>query len=185
MGCTLPPTEAEIGKNSQETPQNWGYYLLALVLILLAALFFFSGCCPCRHLQTDTRDSIRVETHTVTIERIDTQIVTLPVEVYINTTRDTSSRLVGRWAESTAAIRDGFLTHTLTARGEVPVQVKVVERWRDSIQYRDREVTQVVEVAKPLTGWQKFQKRGFWVLLVVVIVAAGVSLVRWYVRKKL
>lgn len=189
MGQIIPPTiyrknKYYDGNDNTDNRLSFGSIVIAIIMAAVVTLIA-SSCCPCRHLQTDTRDSIRVETHTVTVERIDTQIVTLPVEVYVNTTRDTSSRLVGRWAESTAAVRDGFLTHTLTARGEVPVQVKVVERWRDSIQYRDKEVTQVVEVARPLTSWQKFQKNGFWVLLAVGCAIAGVSLVRLYVRKKL
>lgn len=137
------------------------------------AVLTASGCCPCRHLSTDTRDSVRVETVTVTTERIDTVTVELPVEVYRNVTRDTISTIRGSYASTTAEIRDGFLFHTLDCRGDVPVVVKEVETVRDSIVYRDRVQTKVVEVAKPPTRWQRWQRNAFWWLLAIVAVYAA------------
>lgn len=150
------------------------YACIAAVVLLIA----FQGCCPCRHLSTDTRDSVRVETVTVTTERIDTVTVELPVEVYHSVTRDTISTIRGSYASTTAEIRDGFLFHTLDCRGDVPVVVKEVETVRDSIVYRDKLVTNTVQVDRPLTKWQKFQKNGFWVLFALLAIAVAMYIIR-------
>lgn len=168
----------------EDDDKTLGRIMAALVgLMIIALLLAMSGCCPCRHIQTDTRDSVRVETHTVTVERIDTQLVEIPVEVYRNVTLDTSSTLRGKYAESSAVVTGGVLLHTLTANGKIPVKVKVVDRWRDSIQYRDRVEIKVVEVAKPLNGWQRFQRTGFWILLTLLAGMVIFSVARWYLRK--
>lgn len=156
---------------------DWLWLALGVLAVAVLSAVLLSGCCPCRHIKTDTRDSVRVETHTVTVERIDTQIVELPVEVYRNVTRDTASHLSGRWAESDAWIASGILHHTLTARGEVPVQVRHVTQWRDSIQYRDRMQTEVVQVERGKTKMERVQQWGFWVLL--ALCGLGLALSLW------
>lgn len=158
-------------------------YIVACIAAAAFSLFFFS-CCPCKHLSTDKKDSVRVETHYVTIERVDTQVVELPVEVYHSVTRDTISTIRGSYASTTAEIRDGYLYHTLDCRGDVPVAVKEVETVRDSIVYRDKLVTNTVQVDRPLTKWQKFQKNGFWWLLALLILAIAAFVVRNFVKFK-
>lgn len=41
--------------------------------------------------------------------------------------------------------------------------------YRDSIVYRDRVNTEIVEVERELTWWQQTKMKGFWVLLVVIV----------------
>lgn len=141
------------------------------------SLFFFS-CCPCKHLSTDTKDSVRVETHYVTIERVDTQVVELPIEVYRNVTRDTLSVVSTKYAISTARIDSGFLWHDIRNTGSVQVLTKTVTEYRDSIIYRDKVVTNTIQVDKPLTKWQRFQKHGFWLLLALFVVAVTLYVIR-------
>ena len=157
-------------------------YTFACIVAAAISLFFFS-CCPCKHLSTDIKDSVRVETHYVTIERIDTQIVELPIEVYRNVTRDTFSVVSTRYAVSTARIDSGFLWHDIRTCGSVPVLVKTVTEYKDSIVYRDREVTNTVQVKQPLTKWQRFQKGGFWVLLVLIVVSVGGYVAFKFIRR--
>lgn len=154
-----------------------GWFIIAIIVLLL--MWLSAGCCPCRHLQTDTRDSVRVETRTEYVERWDTARVEIPVEIYRNVTPDTSSTIRGTYASTTARVVAGMLHHDLTCGGLAPVQVKTVEVVRDSLVWRDRVQTSVVEVARPLTRWQRFQKAGFWVLL-----AAGVAVVGWRVARR-
>lgn len=152
-------------------------YTFACIVAAAISLFFFS-CCPCKRLSTDIKDSVRVETHYVTIERIDTQIVELPIEVYRNVTRDTFSVVSTRYAVSTARIDSGFLCHDIRTCGSVPVLVKTVTEYKDSIIYRDREVTNTVQVDRPLTKWQKCQKNGFWVLFALLVIAVTMYIIR-------
>ena len=146
------------------------FFFAAVVLLLV-----LGGCCPCKHLQTTTTisDSVRVEVRDSIVERIDTAYITLPAEVVRNVTSDTFSRVETSYAISTARIdTSGFLWHDITTK-ETPVQVltKTITEHRDSIIYRDKvkEVRDVVNVKSPLTKWQKFQQRGFWVLLALVL----------------
>lgn len=157
-------------------------YTFACIVAAAFSLFFFS-CCPCKRLSTDTKDSVRVETHYVTVERIDTQIVELPIEVYRNVTRDTFSVVSTKYAISTARIDSGFLWHDIRNTGSVQVLTKTVTEYKDSIIYRDREVTNTVQVKQTLTKWQKFQKSGFWVLLVLIVVSVGGYVAFKFIRR--
>ena len=160
-------------------------YIVACIVAAAFSLFFFS-CCPCKHLSTDTKDSVRVETHYVTIERVDTQVVELPIEVYRNVTRDTFSVVSTKYAISTARIDSGFLWHDIRNTGSVQVLTKTVTEYRDSIIYRDKvkEVRDVVQVKSEPTRWQTFQQRGFWVLLAFGATAAAIAGVRLWLKMK-
>lgn len=163
-------------------------YISIITAALLLAML--PGCCPCRHLQTSatTTDSVRVEVRDSIVERIDTAYVTLPVEVVRNVTRDTFSRVETSYAVSTARVdTNGFLWHDIAAK-DTPVQVLTVTRteWRDSIIYRDKvkEVRDVVQVKSEPTKWQRWQQRGFWVLLAFTGVAAAIAGVRLWRRMR-
>lgn len=148
---------------------------LLLIFILAAA----TACCPCRHLSTATADSVRVET-VVRYERVlDTVYIDIPVEIVRETVRDTTSHLETSFAASDARINlDGSLYHSLENKPQkwpAPIEKDIV--YRDSIVYRDRVNTEFVEVERKLTWWQQTKMRGFWVLLVVVILAFRKNLV--------
>lgn len=162
------------------------FFAAIVAAVLLLSL---GGCCPCRHLQTatSTTDSVRVEVRDSIVERIDTAYITLPVEVVRNVTRDTFSRVETAYAISTARIdTNGFLWHDIITK-ETPVKVltKTILERRDSIIYRDKvnEVRDVVQVKSEPTKWQKFQQRGFWVLLAFGAVAAAIVGVRVWIRR--
>lgn len=139
-----------------------------LFILLLVAM---TSCCPCRHLTTSTRDSVRVETVIRTEYIPDTVFVEIPVERERQTVRDTTSHLETSYAVSDARIEpDGALFHSLENKPQnrpVPIEKEVV--YRDSIVYRDRADTKIVEVERKLTWWQQTQIKGFWLLLFVVI----------------
>lgn len=139
-----------------------------LFIIILAAM---TACCPCRHLTTSARDSVRVET-VVRTERIpDTVFVEVPMERERQTVRDTTSHLETSFAVSDARINpNGALFHSLENKPQnrpVPIEKEVI--YRDSIVYQDRTKTEIVEVKRKLTWWQQTKMCGFWVLLAVVI----------------
>ncbi len=132
----------------------------------------FASCCPCRHLTTSTRDSVRVET-VIRTERVsDTVFVEVPVEVFRQTVRDTTSHLETSFAVSDARIlTDGSLFHSLGNKAQKrPVSIEKEIVYRDSIVYRDRETESIIEVPRPLTWWQQTQIRGFWMLFAILII---------------
>lgn len=145
-------------------------FLFVMVCAIICALF--TGCCPCRHLTTSTRDSVRVET-VIRTERVpDTVFVEVPVESVRQTVRDTTSHLETSFAVSDARIlADGSLFHSLEnipQKRPVPTEKEIV--YRDSIIYRDRLDTRIVEVDRELTWWQRIQIRGFWMLILIMLV---------------
>ena len=139
-----------------------------LFIIILAAM---TACCPCRHLTTSTRDSVRFET-VVRTERIpDTVFVDVPAERERQTVRDTTSHLETSFAISDARINpDGALFHSLENKPQKrPVSTEKEVIYRDSIIYQNRTNTETIEVERKLTWWQQTKMRGFWVLLAVVV----------------
>lgn len=145
---------------------------IASILTVAAVVAMFAGCCPCRHLTTSTRDSVRVET-VIRTERVpDTVLIEVPVEVFRQTVRDTTSHLETLFAASEARINpDGSLFHSLENKaGNRPAAVEKEVVYRDSVVYRDRETETVVEVARSLTWWQQTQIRGFWMLLALLAI---------------
>ena len=145
---------------------------LTKTFALLALLPLLCGCGASRIVagQDTQRDSVRVESRTEYIERIDTAYIEVPKIVERVITRDTTSVLENDYARSQASIlAGGDLYHTLeTKPAKRPVPVVAKESVRDSIVYRDREVyiEKPVEVVKPLSGFVKWQIRGFWILLI-------------------
>lgn len=138
-----------------------------ICIIILSAL---TACCPCRHLTTSTRDSVRVET-VIRTERIaDTVYLEVPLERERQTVRDTTSHLETSYAVSDARIEpDGALFHSLANKPQnrpIPTEKEII--YRDSIIYRDRANTKIVEVGRKLSWWQQTKMRGFWVLLAVL-----------------
>jgi len=149
-------------------------------LLLIFILAVATACCPCRHLSTATADSVRVET-VVRYERVleTVYIIDVLVEIVREIVRDTTSHLETSFAASDARINpDGSLYHSLGNKAQkrpVPTEKEII--YQDSIIYRDRVNTEFVEVERKLTWWQQTKMRGFWVLLVVVILAFRKNLV--------
>lgn len=141
-----------------------------LLLVALLAAAALSACCPCRHLGSSSRDSLRVEVRVRTEYIRDTVLLEIPAQSERITTRDTTSHLENDYAASDARINeDGALFHSLATKPQrKPVAYDRPVEYRDSIVLRDKAVRELVEVERKLTWWQQTQIRGFWVLLVVV-----------------
>ena len=140
-----------------------------LLILILAAV---TACCPCRHLTTSTADSVRVETIVRTEYIPDTVLVEVPVESERQTVRDTTSHLETSFAVSDARINaDASLSHSLANKPQkrpIPTEKEVI--YRDSIVYRDRVNTEIVEVERKLTWWQQTKMKGFWIALAIIVV---------------
>lgn len=138
-------------------------------IVIIMAFLLMTSCGAGKHLpvQTESRDSIRVEVREVTRYIRDTAFIPIPAQTAENTTRDTSSHLETDYAESDARIDpDGTLHHSLRNKPqEKPVPVDVPQTQKDSIVYRNRYISETIEVPRDLTAWQKWQMRSFWILL--------------------
>lgn len=86
-------------------------------------------------------------------------------------TRDTTSRLENDYAESTAAVSDGVLTHTLNTKPQSKeVDVDVPSERVDTTIYKYQFIKTIKEVAAPLTWWQETQIKGFWAMVSILAV---------------
>lgn len=144
---------------------------------LLATLLATFSCCPCRHLATGTTDSTRVEVRERIVKVRDTVVVELPAERVEVSTPDTTSTVETSLATSTATVSGGVLTHSIENKQTAirkPTEVRV--EVRDTVIYRDRATTEIVEVERELTWWQRFRLDGFWVLLAVVGLSVALKL---------
>lgn len=144
------------------------------IILGFIAFLLLTSCGAGKHLpvQTEQRDSVRIEVRKETRYIKDTVFLTVPAQSAENTTRDTSSHLETDYAESDARITpDGTLYHSLLNKPqEKPIPVDVPVTQKDSIVYRDKLIYETVEVERDLTAWQKWQLRSFWILLSAVAI---------------
>ena len=138
---------------------------------LLAIALILTACGTVR--PTLSQDSTRVEVKTVVETVHDTAYVQLPVIVERVATLDTASVLENKYAKSAATVSGGVLTHSLETKPvREPVSVEKQIVYRDSLVYRDRVVTETVEVEKKLSAWQSFKMKagGFSIVLLLIVI---------------
>ena len=139
-------------------------YVLPLLLLLAA-----SACSTVRQLPAVT-DSTKVEVRVVEKIVKDTAWVKLPVIVGKVATLDTLSVLENKYAKSEASVSGGVLVHSLATKPvREPVAVEIKEIVRDSLVYRDRVVTQTVEVEKKLSWWQTLKLKAGGLFLLIAL----------------
>ena len=140
-------------------------YVLPLLLLLAA-----SACSTVRQLPAVT-DSTKVEVHVVEKIVRDTAWVELPVIIEKRATLDTSSVLENKYAKSEAQVSNGVLTHSLATKPvREPVSVEKQIVYRDSLVYRDRVVTETIEVEKKLSAWQSFKMKAGGIFLLIALI---------------
>lgn len=94
-------------------------------------------------------------------------------------TRDTTSYLENDYAESTATVSGGVLTHSLNTKPHTEsVEVNVPHERTDTTIYIYQDVVKIKEVEKPLSWWQETQIRGFWAMLSVFGIIVLIKLLR-------
>ena len=151
-----------------------------LLTLLSTILLIINGCSPKIYpVQRDTVTQVRTEI----VERLvrDTVEVTLPQDSVHVQTRDTMSVLRIKAAISEASVSGGILSHTLHSNPAYKPEIEVV--YKDRIEYRDTTIvssnTEVIEVEKRLSGWQKAMMAGGYVLLGAVVVLVVLGILRW------
>ena len=150
-----------------------------LTALLITALII-SGCSPrVFPVQRDTVTLVRTEI----VERLvrDTIEVILPQDSVFVQTRDTTSVLRIRAAISEASVNGGVLTHSLHSNPAYKPEIEVV--YKDRIEYRDTTIyasnTEVIEVERELSGWQKAMMSGGYILLGAVMLLAVLGILKW------
>lgn len=148
-------------------------------IIILSALII-AGCSPkVFPVQRDTITHVRTEI----VEKLvrDTIEVTLPQDSVYVQTKDTTSVLRIRAAVSEASVSGGVLAHSLYSNPDYKPEIEIV--YKDRVEYRDTTIvsnnTEVVEVERKLSGWQKAMMAGGYVLLGAAVLGIVAVILRW------
>ena len=151
-----------------------------LLTLLSTILLIISGCSPKVYpVQRDTVTQVRTEI----VERLvrDTVEVTLPQDSVYVQTRDTMSVLRIKAAISEASVSGGVLTHSLYSNPAYKPEIEVV--YKDRVEYRDTTIyasnTEVIEVERELSGWQRAMMSGGYVLLGAVVLLVVLGILKW------
>lgn len=150
------------------------------VLWIAGMFFLLSSCSPkVFPVQRDTVTQVRTEI----VERLvrDTVEVTLPQDSVYVQTRDTMSVLRIKAAISEASVSGGVLTHSLYSNPAYKPEIEVV--YKDRIEYRDTTIyasnTEVIEVERELSGWQRAMMSGGYILLGAVVLLVVLGILKW------
>ena len=149
------------------------------VIPVLVALLAVSCSPKVYPVQRDTVTLVRTEI----VERLvrDTVEVTLPQDSVHVQTRDTTSVLRIKAAISEASVSGGILTHSLHSNPAYKPEIEVI--YKDRIEYRDTTIyasnTEVIEVERELSGWQKAMMSGGYILLGAVMLLAVLGILKW------
>lgn len=148
-------------------------------IIILSALII-AGCSPrVFPVQRDTVTQVRTEI----VERLvrDTIEIILPQDSVHVQTRDTMSVLRIKAAISEASVSGGVLTHSLYSNPDYKPEIEVV--YKDRVEYRDTTIyasnTEVIEVERELSGWQRSMMAGGYILLGAVVLLVVLGILKW------
>lgn len=146
---------------------------------MLAAMLAASCSPKIFPVQRDTVTQVRTEI----VERLvrDTVQVTLPQDSVYVQTRDTMSVLRIKAAVSEASVSGGILAHSLYSNPAYKPEIEVV--YKDRVEYRDTTIvssnTEVIEVERELSGWQKTMISGGYILLGAVVLLVILGILKW------
>lgn len=149
--------------------------LSRIVLLALAIV----GCTPHRVLHSNVADSLQIQVNTREMHYLDSVGFRIPEQREVRTINADSSFLQNSFAWSIAMLRNGQLYHAL---GTIP-KTWYTPYWRretrkDSVVFRNFYRDIVTEVPRELTLWQRWQMRGFWILLLIGILIVYRKIIR-------
>lgn len=146
---------------------------LLIAALLLTMLVYFTSCCPkITEVTTTKTDTLIVySTDTVIIHEVDTFRTEFDVDsllAILNSPIPTNQTL------STNTNR-GVTTRLIVANGKILCEAQidsleaVIDSIKSSVVTVNNTIVKKVEVKKPDTGFEKFQKWFFWVVLALAI----------------
>ncbi|MBQ7812274.1 MAG: hypothetical protein IJZ70_03845 [Bacteroidales bacterium] len=148
-------------------------------------LFLFSALCvACATTrQAAPSEKTVTEIRIKTVYKTDTVYLEVPKIVENIVTADTSSVLENDYALSSASVSDGLLSHSLETKPvQQPVEVQTKIVYRDSVIFRDRIVTETLEVEKDLSRWQTFMMKTGGITLTILSLLA-LAAISWIIIK--
>ena len=148
-------------------------FFILLSCLVLASCSTYKSVAPSEKVIVETRIEKVFETDTVFLEvpRIIEKVVT----------KDTVSVLENDFARSAAEVSDGLLSHSLETKPvKQPVEIQLKTVYKDSVIFRDRVITETVEVEKALTGWQTFKMKTGGITLTILSLLA-LAAVAWII----
>ncbi|MBQ3712072.1 MAG: hypothetical protein II891_06725 [Bacteroidales bacterium] len=167
--------------NGPPEMEPWQHAVGIIAILVCVAILLLSSCCVCKQQpRSDYRDSVVIRQRIAHV----TATINLPSEVKEVVTRDTASHLENTFSKSDAAIRSGYLYHSLETKPQtihVPVSVPVSDT---TAFYSEKPPPEIIEVEKPLTQWQSFflvlGRLTFFAILIYLAVAA---ITKWILPK--
>lgn len=147
--------------------------LLIAGLILMMLAFFLSSCCPkITEVGTTKTDTLIVySTDTVIIHEVDTFRAEFDVDsllAILNApipTNQTLSTNTNRGVTTRLILKNG----KILCEAQIDSLEAVIDSIKSSVVTVNNTIVKKVEVKKPDTGFEKFQKWFFWVVLALVI----------------
>lgn len=143
-----------------KTNDNPGWLLPFLVLCMFLYLILcLVGCSTPRMASDSQRDSVRIVFQDRVIYKDSLIYVPVPAEQDHSVLQDTdTSRLTTSLAESEAFVSGGKLHHTLRNKTEalVPIILKLPNRVQSTEHYHLSARTEIVQVPRELTRWERF-----------------------------
>jgi hypothetical protein len=147
--------------------------IVVAFVIGLCICSLFGSCSSGKKIVQETvkEDSVRIETRIEYFYLPDTVYVEIPAQSAERTSADSVSHLETDYATSDARINaDGSLFHSLANKPQkMAVETEMKVERKDSIMYSDKSTngtqTEIIEVERELSWWQKTQIYGFYVLI--------------------
>ena len=151
------------------------FCLAAYIVAIGIAIYSLVSCGVHKPVIVSQKDSIRVEIRERIV--IDTAYVQIPAQFSSIITRDTVSVIELKFAKSTAAVRDGFLEHSLETTPDT-VKVPVYIHVHDTTRVEIKGDTEYVEVERQPTKWENFLEVCGWIFLGCIALAVIAIILR-------
>lgn len=137
------------------------------------------SCAAQRPSYSNVADSLHIQVNHRELYKLDSVGFKVPLQRESQTIEDDSSFLATDFAWSVALWRNGRLFHSIV---NIP-RTWYTPYWRresstDTVIYRNFYRDIVTKVPRELTNWQRWQMRGFWILLLVGILIAYRKIIR-------
>lgn len=148
-------------------------------ILLLTLLTVLVACVPHRVLESNIADSLQIQVNRHEMFTLDSVRFQVPMQRESQTIEEDSSYVTTDFAWSVAIWRNGRLTHSIA---NIP-NVWYTPYWRretrtDSVIYRSYYRDIVTTVPRELTKWQRWQMKGFWILLLIDILIVYRKIIR-------
>lgn len=145
--------------------------LLLAALLLTMLVFFMSSCCPkITTSSTSKTDTLYVyTTDTVTIHQMDTFTTSFNIDSLLEVLNKPTDQTLSTNTHKGVTTRLRVSNGKILCEAQIDSLQAIIDSVKSSVITVTNTVTNVKEVKKPDTGFEKFQKWFFWVVLALVL----------------